>query len=337
MTENIDYDSLMPLIRLLADGEVHSGESLGATLGVSRTAVWKQLKKLDALGLEVDSVKGSGYRLLRNLDILAPEVIRNLSKVISRGDLELLSFSSIDSTNRWLGDHLKIAPLSRLHACTAEFQTAGRGRRGRQWVSPFASNLYLSLGYSVNDGLLGLDGLSLAVGVELVNALEAFGITGARLKWPNDVLYKGKKLAGILIEVSGDLTGLSSLVVGLGVNHTMSTEGAQSIDQAWIDLSQVCQDLNIPLPKRDDLMVTLIDRIAGLLQQYPKQGFAEYRARWSQLDAYRGRPVTLLLGEKKIIGTGCGVDDGGAFLLQTESGTLTFHGGEVSLRSGHAA
>ena len=198
------------LLKLLGDGRFHSGEELGAALGISRSAVWKRLQGLESeFGLEVQSVRGRGYRLAEPLVAIDPQRVR------APWPLDVLF--SVDSTNAEVMRRLD-AGAATPFAVVAERQTAGRGRRGRAWVSPFGANLYCTLGISVRGGPKELEGLSLVVGLAVVRAIQSLGIAGVGLKWPNDILLDGKKLAGILLELTGDPADLCSVAIGIGIN-----------------------------------------------------------------------------------------------------------------------
>jgi BirA family biotin operon repressor/biotin-[acetyl-CoA-carboxylase] ligase len=239
------------VLPLLADGEFHSGQQLADVLGISRTAVWKQLKKLEELGLEVEASKASGYRLPGGIELLDAQKIQSglgtsASPVLTRLWLD----SAVDSTNAEAMRQLQQGPCAGL-VCLAEQQTAGRGRRGRSWVSPFASNLYLSVVWEFEGGAASLEGLSLAVGVAVAQGLENCGAGGIELKWPNDLLHQGRKLGGILIEMVGDAAGSCQVVIGIGINVRMPRQAGEAIDQAWTDLSQIAPGL----PHRNHLLV----------------------------------------------------------------------------------
>ena len=204
------------ILQVLADGEFHSGEELGAALGVSRAAVWKQLQKLEALNIELESQKGRGYRIVGGLDLLSREAVLASSGEASKPFVESMDiFNELASTNE-----VALAKIAEGDAhgycCTAELQRSGRGRRGRQWVSPFARNLYFSMVWQFHSGASALEGLSLCIGVAVARALNRAGVDGVALKWPNDVLLDGRKLAGILLEMQGDPAGLDPDVGGEG-------------------------------------------------------------------------------------------------------------------------
>ncbi|MDX1654152.1 MAG: biotin--[acetyl-CoA-carboxylase] ligase, partial [Candidatus Competibacteraceae bacterium] len=227
------------LLEVLGDGRFHSGEELARALGVSRAAVWKHLNSLGRRGLEVHAVRGRGYRLPNPLELLDPEGIRaQLSPSVQGRLAQLEVFDQIDSTNSYLLTRAKAgAPGGSV--CLAERQSAGRGRRGRQWISPFAANLYLSVLWRYPDGPALLSGLSLAVGVAMARALEGVGVVGVGLKWPNDLLWRDQKLGGILLEFGGESSGPCQVVTGVGLNVTMPKEPALDIDQPWPDLTTV--------------------------------------------------------------------------------------------------
>ena len=211
----------------------------------------------------------------------------------------------------------------------AEQQSAGRGRRGRQWVSPFASNLYLSLLWEFEQGAAALEGLSLAVGVAAVRALTACGVSGVALKWPNDVLAAGRKLGGILIEISGDATGSCQVVIGIGINVAMPEDAGQSIDQAWTDVRTLAGG---KAPGRSVLLAALLDELLPLAAQFQEGGFPAWRDAWMALDAYADTPVVLDTGATQLAGIARGVDDRGGLNLETTVGAQTVYGGEISMR-----
>ncbi|MDX1733817.1 MAG: bifunctional biotin--[acetyl-CoA-carboxylase] ligase/biotin operon repressor BirA [Halioglobus sp.] len=318
------------LLNMLADGEFRSGQDLADALGVSRTAVWKQVNKFASeLGLEIESVKGRGYRIPGGVDLLDEQAIRAGLTQRSAALLRALDVAEIlDSTN---AQALRDAERGdrRGHVYTAEQQTAGRGRRGREWVSPYAGNIYLSLSWQYEQGAAVLEGLSLAVGVAVTRALDACGVQGMRLKWPNDILYDGAKLGGILIEMSGDAAGPCQVVVGVGLNVAMPRGAAAAIDQAWTDLAAVTPG---QAPGRNRLVAALLDELLPLLADFEEGGFGPWRDAWQALDAYAGQSVVLDTGSRRLAGVARGVDERGALLLETTSGVQPVYGGEISMR-----
>jgi BirA family biotin operon repressor/biotin-[acetyl-CoA-carboxylase] ligase len=317
--------ALRALLTLLADGRFHSGEELGRALGVSRAAVWKSIQVLPLQGVTIDAVQGRGYRLREPLELLDPSAIAAAVDPALRrelGPVEVLF--EVDSTNRRL--MTQAAGAVQGSTCLAETQSAGRGRRGRPWLSPFGANLYLSMLWRFSEGPARLSGLSLAVGVACVRALARLGARGVQLKWPNDLLWDGRKLAGILLEVAGESNGPCHVVVGIGVNLRMP-HGAD-IDQPWADLREIAPDVS-----RNVLGGALIEELARVMREFEIGGFEALRSEWLANDAFAGRPVTLHLPSGPISGVARGVDAGGHLLLETATGIQRFASGEVSLRA----
>jgi BirA family biotin operon repressor/biotin-[acetyl-CoA-carboxylase] ligase len=325
-SDNVELPPL-ELLQLLGDGKNHSGQELASLLNVSRTAIWKQLAKLESLGLELLSQSGKGYRLVGGLELLEKDRISSLVvPSVTNAIAELTVLKLVDSTNSYL---MRQEPANGISVCFAEFQTAGRGRRGRHWVSPFASNIYLSLRLSISSGLGAVEGLSLAVGVAVANALDELGVVDLQLKWPNDVLWSGKKLGGILIEVVGDPSGVCHLVVGLGLNLRTEKSMVNAIDQPWVALDAI---LPTP-PSRNRVAAGLLNHIVPLLSDYEATGFVGYKPAWESLNAHTNQQVDLFMGSVQATGLVRGVNAVGALLLETDKGLEVFHGGEVSLRA----
>lgn len=325
----LEASSLRQILVLLADGEFHSGEELGFLLGVSRAAVWKHLQKLEGLGVKLLSIKGRGYCIDGGLDLLDLEKI--VAQIHSPLPIKLNLFPQIDSTNSYLMRHVNPA----FQVCLAESQSAGRGRRGRVWVSPFAQNIYCSIGWGFEGGVAALEGLSLAVGLVIVRTLQRYGIAGLELKWPNDVLYQDHKLAGVLIEMTGDPAGYCQVVIGVGINVAMGDDSAHAITQPWIDLRTIVERQGLPCVSRNQLVATLIDELLLVLNSYEQAGFADYCIEWQSFNAHAGQMVELRNGNNVCSGVCVGVNQVGALVLETASGRETFHGGEISLRRAH--
>lgn len=315
------------VLRLLADGDFHSGEVLARTLGVSRASVWQAVRGLDALGLEVYKVRGRGYRLCEPLRLLdAAAVTRDLGCAALRFALEVLD--EVESTNTHAMQRaIAGAPAGTVIA--AESQPGGRGRQGRAWHSAVGGALTFSLVWRFAQGAGFLSGLSLGVGVALVRALEKLGVEGAALKWPNDVLWQGRKLAGILIEMQGDALGPGIAVIGVGLNVRLTAATRLRIDQPATDLATACG----AVPDRNRVLAVLLIELGGMLDEFARAGFAPLRAEWQRRHAYRNRPVALVLPDaRRESGVARGVSEDGALLVETRAGMRRFHSGEVSLR-----
>lgn len=313
------------LLELLADGDCRSGAELGQALGVSRAAVWKALGRLEELDLPIERTRRQGYRIPGGLDLHHPDAVRALLGAEARGLLrDLVVLEEVDSTNeqaKRAADPVRGGGICYL----AERQTGGRGRLGRRWVSPFARNLYLSVAWEFDGGIAVVEGLSLAVGVAARRALAAVGVPGVGLKWPNDLLRAGRKLGGILIEVSGDPEGVCRVVTGIGINVAMPAAAAAAIDQPWADL----RDRPV---LRDRLAAALLDQLLPLLRDFPERGFRAWRGEWEAAHVHQGRPVRVSSGARVLDGIAHGVDDRGALALACTDGLRHVSGGEVSLR-----
>ena len=311
------------LLSILADSEFHSGEALGKTLGISRAAISNHIKVLSSLGLDIFSVTGKGYCLAQPLTLLNFDKIKEQLGSSHTADIEVLNV--IGSTNQYIKD--KSVAIKNGHTCLAEAQTAGRGRHGRKWISPYAASLYLSMHWSFAGGYSVLGGLSLAVGVAIVDALNQCGVQGIQLKWPNDIYAQGRKLAGVLIEVEGQIGSGCQAIVGVGLNVAMPTK-VEEIGQPWIDLAQLTE----PLINRNLLAGTLISELTKSLSLFENSGLEPFLTKWRALDVYANQAVQLIIGQQSISGISRGIDTSGAILLETGQGIKAYHGGEISVR-----
>ncbi len=318
------------LLGLMADGAFHSGEVLGEALGVSRAAVWKMLDGFSGLGLDVQRVRGKGYRICGGIDFLDDaEILSFLPASVNELFCELLILPEAVSTNQVLLDRINSGEnFDQVRVCLAEMQTAGRGRRGRKWQSPFARNIYLSFSCCFENGIAGMEGLSLAVGLGVVKSLKALGVVEVGLKWPNDIICGEAKLGGVLIEIAGDVGGRCQAVIGVGVNVRMSEESMKDVDQPWIDLDGLLKSV----PSRSQIAASLLDSLLPIVGDYESKGFAHYRLEWQELCQHIGQTVQLETSSAKTKGKMLGVDDSGSLCLEVAGVEQTFIGGEVSLR-----
>lgn len=319
------------LIRLLSDGEFHSGEQLGERLGVSRAAVWKQLRKLEALGIAMEAVKGQGYRLAEPLELLdGGRIVAGLSREARSYLSRLFVEETLPSSNAFMRERFEQG-AGHAEVCLVEQQTAGRGRRGRAWNTPWGQSLMLSLGWRVESGVASLEGLSLAVGVALAQVLEGHGVE-PRLKWPNDVLLELPegglgKLAGILVEVSGDAAGPCEVVIGMGINVGLPPGFRKDLDQPAAAVHDQAPGLS-----RNDLAVELIEALMPLVAHFEEQGFAAWQEAWNARHAFAGYDVDILRGERREPAVAEGVDATGNLLVRREGCLERLAGGEISLR-----
>lgn len=309
------------LLAVLADGAFHSGEQIGVKLGISRAAISQQIKSLRLLGLEIFSVTGKGYRLNTPLQLLNRESIQQ-----HLNDVPVHTCAVIDSTNQYM-----MAQLDRWQkgeCLLAETQTAGRGRRGRQWHSPFGSQFIMSMYWRLDDGPSAAMGLSLAIGVAVIQALESVGYRDLSLKWPNDIYMARRKLAGILVEMSAAVGGICHLVIGVGVNLNLPDAVIAQLDQPCAHLAE--QPVVVD---RNQLSATIIRALRNALALFEKQGLTAFLMDWNRLDIFMQQPVQVLLGNQVIHGIYCGIDGQGNMLLQDHEGMHKFVGGEISLRA----
>lgn len=316
------------LLRILADGDFHSGEDMARRLEISRASVHNALQEAEHLGLRLHSVRGRGYQLAQALHWLdAERVSAYLGEARDSLHLEILDHST--SSNVQLLQRATQGAASG-SVLAVEWQSAGRGRLGRTWHSGLGNALTFSLLWRFEAGLAALSGLSLAVGVAAIRALRELGVHDAGLKWPNDVLVHRGKLAGILLEAQGDMLGPSAVVVGIGLNLSIPAEMKQQIDQPVSDLVSC----GIPLQERDRVLALLLQHLVQVLRGFSMQGFAPMRAEWESYHHWQERKVRLLMPDgKDIEGVVRGVTDDGALRLVTAQGEQIFNAGEISVRS----
>lgn len=321
------------LIELLADGELHSGADLARRLGCSRTAIWKQLQQLQALDLEVVAKPGSGYRLTRPIELLDAQLIRERLEPRAVAGIESLEVLTItESTN----EHLRqasAASAGRMKFACAEYQTGGRGRRGRRWLSPFGSGLCMSAGWTFAATPPNLPALSLAAGVATHRVLAARCPAGLGLKWPNDIVVGGAKLGGLLIDVHGESTGPISVVVGIGINIDPVAGLAERFDGDHglppVGLRELVGDGSV---SRNHLAADFAGTLFDILLQFESTGFESFADEWRRYDAMKGSAVLLRIGAESHSGTAMGIDENGALLFKDADGVRSVLSGEVTLR-----
>ena len=312
------------LLETLADGRFHSGEALARAVGVTRSAVWKQIGRLVDLGLDVQRVPGRGYRLQGGLDLLDGARIRAALGPAARSALEVIEVHrSIDSTNTQLSERV----AARHAACLAEHQTSGRGRVGRQWVSPFGANLYCSVAWTFDALPPGVQALALAASAAIAQAVDADSRLGVQLKWPNDLVARDRKLGGVLVEMRGEPPGVTRVVVGVGLNLRMPAAAAAGIDQPWTDLVTLGADF-----ERNTLAAGVLDALVAMLTRFAQEGFAASYDGWSARDALRDRAVAVSGDGSALRGIARGIDRDGALRLEADGSMRRVVVGEVSVR-----
>ncbi len=315
-------DNTVPLtlITILSDGEFHSGEQLGENLGMSRAAINKHIQTLKEWGLDIFTVTGKGYSLAAPIQLLDEDAIK---QQLEQGRLSVIPV--IDSTNQYLLERMD--SLQTGDACVAEYQQAGRGRRGRRWFSPFGANLYLSMYWRLEQGPAAAMGLSLVIGIVMAEVLQSLGAKDVRVKWPNDLYLNDRKLAGILVELTGKTGDAAQIVIGAGINLAMRSPDATVVNQGWINL----QEAGIAID-RNALTAMLVNRLRRTLVDFEQEGLAPFIERWSVLDNFIDRPVKLLIGEQEVSGIARGIDQQGGLLLEQNGVIKSWVGGEISLR-----
>jgi BirA family biotin operon repressor/biotin-[acetyl-CoA-carboxylase] ligase len=324
------------LLRQLADGQFHSGEDLAAKVGLTRARVSQVLKDAGAAGLALERVKGRGYRLLEAPDFLDAKKVQSWLVELAAGrELPLPGLVEVvDQIESTSSELMRRAQRRDVHqvALAAEWQSAGRGRRGRAWTAIAGGSLTFSLGWKFEQGAGFLAGLSLAVGVAVVRALESEGFKDVALKWPNDLIHRHLKVGGILIELNGDALGPTTTVIGVGLNVRMPAAARKDIPVPVTDLASIAGRRAPPID-RNRLLAALIAELATVLQQYESNGFAAFAAEWQHRHAYQGKPVRLLLPDgATVTGKVAGVDASGALVLADGPRRARFLSGEISLR-----
>ncbi len=318
--------NLVKLLRLLQDGQYHDGTSIGKTLNITRGGVWKLIKKLEQYQVAFTSMKGKGYQLNEPLILLDGEKIQNsLGKI----PLKIEVLEKVDSTNQYL--KLSQAPIEEVRVCLSEMQTKGRGRLNRSWYSPFGKNIYFSMRYPFQKDLSELSGLSLVVALSVAHTLNT--IIGfqekIKLKWPNDVIVQGEKMAGILIEIQAESNGFSQVVIGIGINVNETDADQNNITQPWSSLKKIT-GINYD---RNGICAELISKLLSYLQRFSVSGLSDFNTEWQERDLLFGKAVELMSGNQPYSGIAQGIDAQGHLVLKLADGSLKgFSSGDTSLR-----
>ncbi|MFM2475970.1 bifunctional biotin--[acetyl-CoA-carboxylase] ligase/biotin operon repressor BirA [Celerinatantimonas sp. MCCC 1A17872] len=314
------HDKAFVLLHRLSDGHFHSGQVLADALGVSRTSIASYIHQLQAMGVDIYSVKGRGYCLAHPISLLDETLLQG------KIDAPVHVFSEIDSTNSWMMQRLEQLVHGELISC--DYQSAGRGRRGRGFASAVAGQLPFSLHWTFEGGFESMQGLSLVVGVAVAEALKTLGFEQIGLKWPNDIYAGYTKLAGILIEMNGQPQQLLHIVAGIGLNVRLG-EVSASIDQPVTDLSQLSEQFI----DRNTLLLTCYQHLMQAYEQFCQSGLAPFIERWNQLDIFHGESVKLIFSDGHVVnGKVNGIDSQGKLLLNQQGNLRSFNAGEVSLR-----
>lgn len=318
------HNLLIPLLRALSDGKFRSGAALAEQFGVSRATVCNVLKSAETTGVAVHKIPGRGYRMPTAPDWLAASVIRDLLEIY-RTPYSVEIVDSIDSTNAALLRTSLDGPHR--HCLAAEFQSAGRGRRGRVWHSVLGGSLTCSVRWRFNQGIAALGGLSLAVGVAMIRTLHEFDISDVQLKWPNDLLWQQRKLAGILIEVQGEANGPSVAIIGIGINLRLPPRSRADIDQSIADLA----DISEKTISRNQLLASLLHHLGAVMIEFEQRGLENLRREWLQAHAHNGQLIRIAMANgNELTGHITGLAQNGALLLRTaDDSKITVSSGEV--------
>ena len=318
-------DSNHQLLRLLGDGEFHSGEHLAAVLGLSRAAIWKRLRLLREKGLPLVPVRGRGYRLARAIEPLdADRICAGLAAAGLAGQLRVEVLFEIGSTNSFV---LEQMPLHG-HMAVAEYQTAGRGRRGNRWLAPLGGSICLSLGWRLDPTPVSVNLLSLLAAAAVIRTLAASGVEDAGVKWPNDLVVGSGKLGGILIESRAQGGGPTDVVVGIGLNVDLGGELAIPGGTRAVDLCGILGET----PSRNAVIVRLLVELVGMLRACQNDAVHEYLELWRRHDVARGRQARLILPNREVSGRVVDIDDDGLLRMDINGEVSSFSSGELSLR-----
>jgi len=322
------------LLSLLADGKFYSGEQLARELRVTRSAVWKLIGKLRGLGIDIQALSRQGYHLPHEVELYDPTILQAALNPATRAAIHRVdTLLTVDSTNRFLIEAAP-PPVGQAGVCVAEVQTAGRGRRGRSWLAPFGSGVCLSLAWQFAESPPTFSALSLAVGIAVVRALRRFGADTAQLKWPNDLVWKQRKLAGILIEMRGEASGPARVVIGIGLNlHLPAALRVTLAEQQAALVTDLHEILGQRTPGRNALVAAVVDELIAMLRQFEREGFSAFEAEWRACDSLFNAPVRVLSASETINGIARGVSSDGALLVEVNGDVQRFMSGDVSLRA----
>jgi BirA family biotin operon repressor/biotin-[acetyl-CoA-carboxylase] ligase len=310
------------ILKILSDQQYHDGDAIGQRLQVTRSAVWKMIQKLVLYQVKIDSVKGKGYALQEPLTLLDLTAIKK-NIVVDCDDIVI--FESVKSTNDYLKSHKYSDTIK---VCLAEHQSAGKGRLNRAWHSPFGKNIYLSCRYSFQKDISELSGLSLVTGLAIVKTLKEFGVQEAAVKWPNDILVKGKKISGTLIELQGESHGKSLATIGMGVNVNMLDDDQHAITQVWTSMRKELGDH----VDRNMLCAHLLNTLIVYLQQFNTMGLAGFVDEWTQSDCLIQRAIVLKNADQEVRGKVVGINTQGHLLVELCDGTVrSFSSGDTTV------
>jgi BirA family transcriptional regulator, biotin operon repressor / biotin---[acetyl-CoA-carboxylase] ligase len=316
----------------LADGRFHSGEELAKALGVSRSAVWKAAAALRTLGVTVNAVRNRGYRLAYGGEPLDPVRIREqVAREVRDHIAKVEAAWTISSTNTVL----LARPNPRCgtsEVLLAEYQSAGRGRRGRAWLAPPGGAICLSLSWTFGEVPQELSALGLVVGVCVLRGLRELGVEAAALKWPNDLLIGDRKLGGVLIELRAESAGPACVVIGIGLNVALGAALIRQLAEAGTAATDLAS-AGLAASSRNAVAAALISACVKGLIEFERQSLRPFIEEWRAADALRGRPVSVSGADGTARGLARGIDLHGALVVETPQGLKRFISGDVTVRT----
>jgi len=308
--------------------EYLSGEEISRQLSVSRTAIWKQMQTLKQAGYEIEAHPRRGYRLKNRPDLLLPYEIRDTLSTKILGQGEIYYFSEIDSTNIEAKKHANLGcPEGSI--VLAETQNGGRGRLSRSWFSPTGKGIWLSVVLRPPFYPYDAPKCTLMAAVAVTKAIR--NVTGVKcgIKWPNDILYQGKKVVGILTEMSAEFDAINHVIIGMGINVNIKEQEfpAELIDVAT-SLSVITGHDISRLTLLHAVLVELENAYEGVIQR----GFSEMLDEWRELSVTLGKNVNVFGGGREFSGLAVDIDNDGALLVQTDDALEKVLAGDVSIR-----
>jgi BirA family transcriptional regulator, biotin operon repressor / biotin---[acetyl-CoA-carboxylase] ligase len=315
--------NLIKVVNILNDGEYHDGTSIGDKLHMTRSAVWKTIRKLESYEIKLDSVKGKGYALLEPLLLLD---VNKIKKQVTFPRINVCAFETVGSTN----EYLKTFKNNRsIKICLAEQQTKGKGRLNREWFSPFAKNIYMSCLYPFQKDVSELSGLSLVISLAIVKTLKHYGVSqNLGVKWPNDIIYENKKISGSLIEIQAETHGVCHAVIGMGINVNMLNAERGQISQAWTSMQKI---LNTYID-RNALSASLINNLLEYLHRFESHGLAAFVDEWKKADCLTDQIISVTNINESVEGKVIGINEQGHLMLQLKSGKIrAFSSGDTSI------
>lgn len=296
-----------------------SGEEMSRDLGISRAAVWKHIKKLKSEGYKIESVTNKGYRLAEAPKEISPSTVDSL---LNTGFIAR-SIQYTDSTASTNEDAKRLASSVDGTLFIADRQTAGKGRLGRGWESPRGSGIWMSLLLKPEISPNEISGITLIAGIAVCRAIGG----SAKIKWPNDIVMGGRKVSGILTEMSAEVERVSYVVCGIGINVNTAAFPPELSEKATSLYVETGRSFD-----RNKLIAAVMNEFEPLYKGFIKNGFEPFRAEYRDLCASIKREVRIISRGSEMIGTAIDIDKNGGLVVMTAAGTVTVTSGEVSVR-----